>query len=152
VQAKTITVQLSQLGTYAIAGVPDRDRDYCSDANEADLITVNGGERDPDDNQDFYDVPVPALRTNPAGTRNASVTLAGDVGSVLAYVGMTSAHADYAADYDANGVQDGLQYDRRPSVTPGKPWRSGAPDGAISLASDVAAALAQVGHSCAASP
>jgi hypothetical protein len=96
----------------------------------------------------------------------------GDVAAVLFYVGTTSARpttlnnrgVTYGSLKDgdwfnsATGMlyPDGLtnsgdwvgrRYDRTPSTIPGKPYRSGPPNGSVSL-SDVAVALSQVGDSC----
>jgi hypothetical protein len=82
--------------------------------------------------------------------RNKVVTLQ-DVGVVLSQVGRTSANPAYAQDNNADGIQDGQQVDRTLSTTPGKPWRTGAPNGFVSL-QDVAIALAQVGYNCSGAP
>jgi hypothetical protein len=66
---------------------------------------------------------------------------------VLAYVGRTSSNAAYAADNNGDGLGDGTQLDRSPPPAFAPLWRSGAPNGAISL-QDVGVALAQVGHNC----
>ena len=74
--------------------------------------------RNPLNPWDFADVPVPALPA--AGVRNGAVTL-GDVGAALAWVGRVnngppdgSGH-DYDDDNNANGVEDGAEYDRSPA-------------------------------------
>lgn len=143
----------------------DEDLDGCTDAEELGHDPAHGGLRDPLETSDFFDVPVPAgpaLGTNGrpiltmASVRNRAVSLT-DVGVVLAYVGRTSSMADYTADNNGDGINhapftgDGSQLDRTPSTTPGKPWRSRAPNGVISL-QDVGVALAQVGHTCIAPP
>jgi hypothetical protein len=133
--------------------VHDTDTDGCSDGEELAINPDLGGDRNPLSQWDFYDVPTPALQYVPQiGTRNGAVNL-NDVSSVLLYVGTMPGGppngngVDYDLDADADTVPDGLQYDRTPSTTPGKPWRSGPPDDAISL-QDVAAALVQVGDHC----
>ena len=84
--------------------------------------------------------------------RDGAVSLS-DVTSVLVFVGATlggppNGHGvQYGVDADGTGVADGAQYDRTPSTTAGKLWRSNAPDGAVSL-QDVAVVLAQVGDRC----
>jgi hypothetical protein len=130
----------------------DTDGDQCADGEELGTSPSLGGDRDPLASADFYDVPVPALRVNAGGARDNLISLAGDVAAVLGYVPMTSGHPDYVADLGGLPGPDGSEYDRSPSTTIGKPWRSAPPDGVISLAGDVAAALAQVGHSCVAPP
>ena len=127
---------------------PDTDGDGCGEAKERGSNHVAGGQRDPLNPNDFYDVPSPALRINPAGMRDGGIGITTDIVALLKYAGLTSTSADYAADHDANGVADGLQYDRSPSTTMGMPWRSGAPDGGIGITTDVVAMLAQVGNTC----
>jgi hypothetical protein len=57
----------------------------------------------------------------------------------------------YTGDFNTDGAPDGQQLDRTFSANPLKPWRSGPPNGAVSLV-DVNIALKQVGHTCAAAP
>ena len=93
-------------------------------------------------------------RTNSTGVRNRSISLS-DVLATLTYVGTNSAMPNTAnlngawsgSDLNANGVPDGREYDRTPSGTTGEPWRSGAPNGTVSL-SDVLVVLASVGDHC----
>jgi hypothetical protein len=58
---------------------------------------------------------------------------------------------DYTRDNNGDGIADGIQLDRTPSLIPGEPWHAGAPNGVVSL-QDVGVLLAQVGHSCIAAP
>jgi len=139
------------------AADPDTDDDGCFDGREVRVLTFTpqqGGDRDPLSGWDFADVPAPALQPGQtSGVRNGTVTL-GDVLAALLYVGTTDGGAangagvDYDTDLNANTIEDGAEYDRTPSIVPAKPWRSGAPDGIVSL-SDALVILAQAGHSCA---
>lgn len=133
----------------------DTDFDGCPDGKELGIDSHLGGQRDPTNPWDFADVPVPALLpTSTTGVRNKIITLS-DVLSDLAYVGTSAANpnsanaggAKYGSDINANGLLDGQEYDRTPSTTPGQPWRSGPPNGVVSL-SDVLTVLAQVGTNC----
>jgi hypothetical protein len=152
---------LTSFGEFGIGADPcdnDTDNDGCADGEEhpsVSMVPAQGGDRDPLVGWDFADVPTPTGttpgtdgKTYLVGTsvRNKAVALA-DVGVVLAYVGRTSASAYYTADGNNDTIQDGLQLDRTPSTTFGKPWRSAAPNGAISL-QDVGVVLSQVGHNC----
>ena len=144
------------------AAVRDTEGDGCADGREVRTATFTrqqGGDRDPLSPWDLYDVPAPAgpatgadgkLILTPASAQNLAVNLQ-DVSTVLAYVGRASSNAAYAADNNADGAPDGPQLDRTPSTTPGKPWRSGPPSGAVTL-QDVSVALPQVGDSCAGAP
>lgn len=150
---------LASFGEFTIGADPcdnDTDNDGCADGEE--FVGMNpsfGGDRDPVVGWDFADVPSPTSTTmgtdgkpflTAASVRNKAIALT-DVGVTLAYVGRASANAYYTADGNTDGVQDGLQLDRTPSSTLGKPWRSGAPNGAVSL-QDVGVVLSQVGHNC----
>ena len=135
----------------------DRDGDQCLDIQEGGPNPRRGGDRDPLSPHDFFDTPVPALTAaNPGGARNLAVTLS-DVSAVLYYTGTSdegppnARGVDYDTDLNTNGADDGAEYDRTPSADASKPWRSRAPDGAVSV-QDVSVALLQVGHSCQAAP
>lgn len=144
------------------SSIADSDGDGCRDGREARSLTFppsKGGDRDPASKFDFADVPVPAgpavggdgkLVLAYGATRNAVVTLQ-DVSVVLAYTGRTTSNPAYTQDNNGDGVADGLQLDRSPSSVAGKLWRSGAPNGSITL-SDVSVVLSQTGHSCAGAP
>jgi len=99
---------------------------------------------------DFFDVPTPPLQASAtAGARSGAVTIA-DVIAVLYYVGTLdggSANGNgvtYNSDWNGNGIVDGREYDRAGSTDAAQPWRSGPPNGAVSLA-DAITAIAQVG-------
>jgi hypothetical protein len=136
---------------------PDTDGDGCPDGREARTLTFahqQGGQRDPLSPWDFFDVPTPPLQAAATtGARSGAVTIA-DVIAVLYYVGTLDGGAangtgvTYNSDWNGNGVADGREYDRAGSIDPTQPWRSGPPNGSVSLA-DAIAALAQVGDSCA---
>jgi hypothetical protein len=132
----------------------DDDGDGCNDTEELGANILTGGMRDPVNPWDLADVPVPALPTLPS-TKNKAISLF-DVSATLAWVGRTTTNGtdagghNYTHDTNANGVQDGTEYDRTPAGDP-LGTLSGPPNGAISL-HDVGVVLAQVGHSCAAPP
>jgi hypothetical protein len=137
----------------------DDDGDGCSDVEENGTMPALGGDRDPLLPWDFTDVPVPAGPATgadgkpiltAASVRNKAVSLQ-DVGVVLAYVGRTNTDPPYTQDNNNDGLADGEQLDRTPSIVPGEPWHAGAPNTAISL-QDVAVTLAQVSHTCVALP
>jgi glucose/arabinose dehydrogenase len=137
----------------------DGDDDGCADVEETGADPADGGARDPLSPWDFFDVPSPAgpatgadgkLILTSNSVRNEAVSLQ-DVGTVLAYVGRSSANPAYGQDNNGDGIGDGTQLDRTPSTDPGELWRSGPPNNAVSL-QDVGVALAQVGHSCAPPP
>jgi hypothetical protein len=137
--------------------LPDTDLDGCRDPREVAALQSQGGSRNPNYSWDFFDVPAPAgptvgtdgrLILSASASRNNVVSLQ-DVAVVLSYVGRTASNAYYTGDNNSDGIDDGKQLDRTPSIVPGQLWRSGAPNGAISL-QDVGVALAQVGHNCSA--
>jgi hypothetical protein len=142
--------------------VKDTDSDRCADSEELGSNPALGGQRDPLDKWDFYDVPVPAVYTvcsspgvcSPLPTKDRAIGISTDVVALLKYAGARNTGSDprYNVDLDGNTVLDGLEYDRTTSSYPGQPWRSGPPDGGIGITTDVIAMLAQAGHSCAAPP
>ncbi|HEX5480011.1 MAG TPA: flexitail domain-containing putative surface protein, partial [Dehalococcoidia bacterium] len=140
-------VSSSDTGTDPL--VADSDGDGCGDGAELGSDRGDGGRRDPTNGWDFYDVPTPALSRGYSGQgRDGGIGVTTDVLALLAYSGRNASQPEYVADYDGSGVEDGLQYDRSLSTTPGEPWRSGPPDGAIGATSDVVAMLAQTGSKC----
>jgi uncharacterized repeat protein (TIGR01451 family) len=141
--------------TTSICGSPDIDGDGCTEFEELGPDHKFGGQRNPLDGNDFFDVPAPSAgATQPDGhpvlgttaTRDKVISLV-DVGVVLSYVGRIATNPAYTADNNADLKPDGLQLDRTPSLVPGQLWRSGSPNGAISL-QDAAVALASVGDNC----
>ena len=132
---------------------PNTDGDGCTDKQEVGLNHTVGGDRNPLDPWDFYDVVVPAITAgDTTGLRNKVISLS-DVAAVLFYVGTLENGApnlhgvDYDSDLNGDGTTDGREYDRRPSLNPAKKWQSRLGDGAVSL-QDVAVALSQVGDNC----
>ncbi len=151
----TATSTNTPSATPTIDPALDTDGDGCPDATELAADWHTGGQRDPNGPWDFFDVPVPALLPGAApGVRNKFISLA-DVLADLAYVGTNAgtpnvANANgamYGTDLNGNGIFDGVEYDRTASTTPGELWRSGPPNGFVTLA-DVLVVLAQVGTNC----
>lgn len=140
--------------TITTQAAADGDGDGCSDAKEGGLNHLLGGDRDSGVSWDFYDVPVPAMIGTTGGFRNGAIAI-NDTLAIVAYIGtmssrptqMNNSGARYGSDINANGVQDGAEYDRTPSTTPGKPWRAGAPDGAVTI-SDALINLYSLGDNC----
>ncbi|TAK58019.1 MAG: hypothetical protein EPO22_11450 [Dehalococcoidia bacterium] len=118
--------------------ITDTDADGCPDVKES-LLAPN---TDPSDPWDFYSVPTPALfaAPNPLNVFKDATVSPGDAQAVFAYftVGAQTGTPEYEQDRNANGIKDGLEYDR--SVA--GPAKSGAPDGVIT-ASDAQLAFAQ---------
>ena len=91
---------------------------------------------------------LPASGT-PTGGRNGAVTLV-DALAGLTWVGRTNNGLpgpdgrDYDSDTNANGVEDGAEYDRSPGIGPGL---SGPPNGAVTL-QDILVMIDQVGDNC----
>ena len=135
----------------------DTDGDGCADSEELGTMPLAGGDRDPLNPWDVFDVPAPALRpSNTTGVRNKVVSIQ-DVISILFYVGTTEAGAanangaNYTSDLDLNGIEDGAEYDRSPAPIPAKPWRSGPPNKVVNIG-DAIIALNQVGLNCSPAP
>ena len=133
----------------------DTDEDGCSNSEELGPNPDLGGQRDPQNPWDFYDVPVPShYASGGGGTRDKAIGMTTDMVALLTYVGSINTGSDprYNVDLDHDGVQDGIEYDRRTSAYPSQPWRSGPPDGGIGITTDVVAMIKQGGHSCTAPP
>jgi hypothetical protein len=131
----------------------DTDGDGCADYQESGPDWRLGGLRDSLNGWDVFDVPLPALTPSSVdGVRDHAVTLA-DMLAVLMYTGVREGGAangnglSYDSDLNQNAVFDGREYDRSPSTATGQVWRSGPPNGAVTLA-DVLTVLAQVGTRC----
>jgi hypothetical protein len=143
--------------SFCFGASTDTDGDGCTDAEESGLDHLRGGDRDMNNPWDFFDVPQPALNaSHPNSPHNKAVALT-DASSILYYVGtidggvINTNGVDYDTDWNGNTVDDGREYDRTPSADQSKKWRSGPPNGAVSL-QDVSVALAQAGDSCAPPP
>ncbi|TAK58138.1 MAG: hypothetical protein EPO22_11300 [Dehalococcoidia bacterium] len=129
---------------------PDSDRDSskpeyanvhgdgCADGRELLLTPLT----DPLNPWDFYSVPLPALfaAPNPIGLIRDGVVAAADAQAVFAYFGAGAKQGVpvYDQDLNANGVADGIEYDRS-FAGPGK---SGPPNGVVTAA-DAQLAFAQ---------
>jgi hypothetical protein len=132
---------------------PNTDGDGCEDDQEVGPMRTLGGDRNPLDPWDFYDVVVPAVTAgDTSGTRNKVVGLT-DAAAVLFYVGTIEGGApngngvDYDTDLNGDGTLEGREYDRLPSLNPAKKWQSRLGNGSVSL-QDVAVVLSQVGDNC----
>ena len=73
--------------------------------------------------------------------------------AIVSYIGTSAGAANangakYGTDLNGNGVNDGYEYDRTPSTVAGKPWRTGSPDGVVSIA-DALVSLSSIGDACA---
>jgi glucose/arabinose dehydrogenase len=103
---------------------PDSDGDGCADARELGPDRALGGQRDPDNPYDFYDV-----------NGDGRVTMS-DVTAVIQAFG------------PASGPNYRTAKDRSPPPPGGQWWEMGPPDGVINLLDDVAGVINQFGHSC----
>jgi hypothetical protein len=151
----------------------DSDGDGCLDVKELGASHATGGERDPDNAWDFFDAPGPvAIDPTPNGAKNKATSIA-DVLAVVSYIGTFD--GDAASSPNSSGVRydslkdgdwfdsvtgfmgsdgtigpddkAGRRYDRTASSTAGQPWRSGPPDGGVSI-QDALVALNQIGTNC----
>lgn len=151
---------------------PDTDGDMCRDGAEVGNDPTVGGQRDPLNPWDFYDVPVPAIGSNGTidGEKNGAVNM-GDVLAVLYYFGAGTPYDNlevvdgkytcvdpqnqtcsgngvcYCDDLNQNGIADGAEYDRRASSVPSNIYALGPPDGIVMI-SDILAIYSQFDHSC----
>ncbi len=126
----------------AVVVLKDSDGDGCSDAQELGANPALGGQRDPDYFWDFFDVP-----TGSPLARDRAVT-AGDIAGVVQRFGATGSAAGDPLSLPPPAPAYHTAYDRG-GVMPGQdPWDLQPADGSIT-AGDIAASVAQFGHSCA---
>lgn len=123
----------------------DTDGDGCGDRKELFLVPPLS----PTDAWDFYSVPSPALfaAPNPLSDFRDNQVSAFDAQAVFAYykAGGKAGTPVYEQDLNANGIKDGIEYDR----TVLGPALTGPPDGTIGAA-EAQAAFAQFkkGYHC----
>jgi len=135
----------------------DHDSDGCSTIEEWGVDSALGGDRDALSQWDFFDVPVPALSSASPNSPRDRVINTNDRSSIMSYIGTVDnggpngGGLDYDTDWNANGIEDGREYDRTASGDPSKPWRSQAGNGSVSL-QDVSVLNQQLDDSCAAPP
>lgn len=121
------------IGTNPCLG--DTDQDGCADGRELGDNHATGGQRNPLDGFDFFDVPIPYSPVPTQVGKDRAITAA-DILTVRQGAGHVAGDGFYNA-----------QYDRTPSTNPAQPWRAGPPDGAIS-AQDILVVRASAGDSC----
>ncbi|TAK66645.1 MAG: hypothetical protein EPO22_03645 [Dehalococcoidia bacterium] len=141
----TATSTVTPTATATINPTLDTDGDGCPDVKEPQLVPPT----DPNNPWDFYSVPVPALFAAPNPLivfRDATVSAA-DAQAIFGYFtkAAKSGSTEYEQDLNANGIKDGLEYDRSVAA----PGASGPPNGVISAA-DAQLAFAQFtfGYKC----
>jgi hypothetical protein len=134
---------------------PDDDNDGCTDAHEGTGNALQGGQRNPHNLWDFFDVP-----TGQALQRDGAVTAA-DLAAIVARFGATDFDlGDFDRGSDPfsapnpaitpSGARANYHpaYDRGGSIAGQQAWDLLPPNGSIT-ASDLAAVAAQFGHTCA---
>ena len=124
-----VSPYLSDLAYVVVLG-GDADGDGCSDQQEHDPDETLGGQRDPTNPWDFYDV----LGAG-GGPPDGVIDLPNDILGVIQHFS-----ADGKGGY-------GLNFDRGPSAGP-NPWNMTAPDGVIDLPNDILGVILQFNHSC----
>ena len=126
----------------------DVDGDGCSDGEELGPLAVDGGQRDPNDFWDVYDVP-----TGLPAARDRSMNI-GDIGGVVARFGATREPPPTEAEALAEALTSPptapayhAAFDRGGPGPGGDLWDLRPPDGAVSVV-DIASSVAQFGHTC----
>ena len=110
--------------------LPDTDADGCLDGREVSNDAAAGGQRDPLNHWDFYDV----LGAG-GGPPDGIIDLPNDILGVVQHYSPTG-----AAPYD-------IAFDRGPSSGP-NPWNMTGPDGIIDLPNDILGVILQFNHDC----
>jgi hypothetical protein len=129
-------------------GAPDNadlndDNDGCFDFQELGPSPLAGGMRNPKVFWDFFDTP------DAANARDAAIT-AGDIARVVSRFGATGDHGIDPLSAPPVAPAYHTAFDRSPPAPGSDLWDAGPPDGPIT-AGDLAAVVAQFGHSCASS-
>lgn len=139
-----------ELGTNP--NLVDTDQDGCADGEEAGVIPILGGQRDPTSFWDFFDVPAGAP---PQRDQMVNIT---DIAAVVLRFGTVSDPPLTKQDALAQAVTappDLTSYHAafdRGGPIPGEDlWDLLGPDGAINIL-DIGAAIIQFGHTCSAPP
>jgi hypothetical protein len=124
---------------------PDTDGDGCRDMQERGPDITKGGQRNPYNPHDFYDI---TNLSSVVGAKDRAVS-GFDLNLLQAYL---NSYAGDGGKYDAdtNGINgpDGAEMDFAGLLTP---WPNSAGDGAIS-GFDLNDLLAQLNHSCVSAP
>lgn len=140
-----------QAGTNPCAA--DTDADGCNDGHELRVVKLQGGQRDPTDPYDFYDVPSPVLRPGQTTGAHDHLVTIGDVIAVMYYIGTQAGGGtntngvSYDTDLNGNGIVDGQEYDRTFGGYGSKLWLTGPPNGTVTIG-DAILALGHVGDNC----
>ena len=109
-----------------LADGEDTDGDGCANGEEFGPDPRRGGQRNPLNPWDFYDV-----------NGDGIVNVFDDILAVIAAAGPESGPA-----YDP-------ALDRSPAAAGTAPWQQGPPDGTIDLMTDILGVVSQFGHRCA---
>ncbi len=139
---------------YSALSPQDTDNDGCPDAKELGSDWKKGGQRDPHNRWDFYDVPTPAITSfnwnlpagDPARPKMDHAINANDAQAVFAYF-KNGAHQGQTTSvngisYDTHygylmgltndpNFTDGMFYDRVASADPTQFWKTGSPTSAV---------------------
>jgi hypothetical protein len=111
----------------------DLDDDGCSTEEELGPDATHGGQRDPKNPWDFYDV-----------NDDDAVTVTTDVLAVAKAFGPSSG-PNYAVEKDRSPPPSAQE---EPDPGQREPWDLGPPDGHISVVTDVLGVAKQFGHTC----
>ena len=127
---------------------PDSDGDGCSNSRELGPDAEQGGDRDPNNYWDFFDVPDATNRYD------GEIGLIADIFGVVFRYGTGDNNGRAAINRNSNPLSSppatGYHpaFDRSPAP-PGAPsWELGPPDGEIDLFTDILGVAEQFGHSC----
>ena len=125
-----------------VTSTDDTDGDGCIDTREkqtGENSETSGGNRDPDNPWDFYDVGLPT---------DQFIDLANDILGVIVHYAPSGTEPEYDVHFDRGPVPAPPPSPTPPPDPPPDVWDMTAPDGVIDLANDIVGAITQFGHDC----
>jgi hypothetical protein len=155
VDVMDVATQAKPTPSPTAPGDGDQDADGCTDGQEAGPNANQGGQRDPASFWDFFDVPTGTFLVRDYAVSAADISaVAARFGSNDATPGPFDRNSDPVSTPNAAVTPAGTRANYHPAYDRGGPvpgqqaWDLQPPDGTTS-AGDIAAAVAQFGHSCA---
>ena len=136
--------------SVSITCLDDFDGDGCTNVQEVGPDPTLGGQRDPTNHWDFYDVWTRPVGEPTGWEQNKIIDLFGDVVGVIGRVGTTRGAPPSKTEGLAEALRPPAPGDEtgyHAAFDRGPPGTSG-PDGIIDLFNDIVGVVTQFGHDC----